>query len=102
MFDRIEHVLKDTEQKYLVDDTFKGHKLLQLVCKECGHAKTREDFFYTLQVEVQNKSNIYESLSAIRDGQIINDYMCDGCNKKVDVQERTLFAQMPNVLVIHE
>jgi ubiquitin carboxyl-terminal hydrolase 34 len=69
----------------VIDDIFRGHKLTQLKCQSCGYAKTKEDNFYCLSVEVKNKHNIFDSLNAIRDGQIINDYQCDGCGKKVDV-----------------
>jgi ubiquitin C-terminal hydrolase len=35
------------------------------------------------------------------EGEVINDYQCDGCGKKVDVSKRTLISQTPNVLIVH-
>jgi len=35
------------------------------------------------------------------EGEVISDYECSGCNKKVDVSKRTLIAQTPNVLIVH-
>jgi len=35
------------------------------------------------------------------DGEVINDYECSGCKKKVDVSKRTLISQTPNVLIVH-
>ena len=35
------------------------------------------------------------------EGEIISDFKCDGCNKKVDISKRTLVANTPNVLILH-
>jgi len=35
------------------------------------------------------------------EGEVINDYNCDGCNKKVDISKRTLLSETPNVLIVH-
>ena len=32
---------------------------------------------------------------------IINDYKCENCNQKVDVEKRQLIAEPPNVLIIN-
>jgi ubiquitin carboxyl-terminal hydrolase 34 len=101
-FDKLEESLKGTSQKYVIDDIFRGQTLTQLKCQNCGFAKTKEGNWFCLQVEVKNKHKIFDSLNAIRDGQIISDYQCDGCNKKVDVQERNFYGDMPNVLIVHE
>ena len=41
------------------------------------------------------------SLGKMIEGEVINDYQCDVCNKKVDVSKRTLISQTPNVLIVH-
>jgi ubiquitin C-terminal hydrolase len=35
------------------------------------------------------------------EGEVINDYKCDGCKKTVDVSKRTLITETPNVLIVH-
>jgi ubiquitin carboxyl-terminal hydrolase 34 len=35
------------------------------------------------------------------EGEIINDFLCEGCNTKVDIMKRTLISQTPNVLIVH-
>lgn len=35
------------------------------------------------------------------EGEVISDYECDGCKKKVDISKRTLLSKLPNVLVVH-
>ena len=42
-----------------------------------------------------------ESLQKMVEGEIINDYECSGCKKKVDITKRTLISQTPNVLIVH-
>ena len=34
-------------------------------------------------------------------GEVISDFKCDGCDKKVDITKRTLSAETPNVLIVH-
>lgn len=35
------------------------------------------------------------------DGEVINDYQCDTCKKRVDISRRVLLSSAPNVLVVH-
>ena len=44
---------------------------------------------------------MHESLSKLIEGEIINDYECDTCKKKVDISKRILLSQVPNVLIVH-
>ena len=44
---------------------------------------------------------MHDSLQKLVDGEVINDYECDGCKKKVDVSKRTLISSTPNVLIVH-
>ena len=45
--------------------------------------------------------SMHESLQKMIEGEVINDYQCEGCNKKVDVSKRTLISSTPNVLIVH-
>ena len=44
---------------------------------------------------------MHESLAKLVEGEVISDYECSGCKKKVDVSKRTLISQTPNVLIVH-
>lgn len=35
------------------------------------------------------------------DGQIIEDFRCGACDKKVNILKRSLLADMPNTLIVH-
>jgi len=50
---------------------------------------------------VKDIKSVYDSLEKQVEGEVINDYLCDGCNKKVDVSKRVLITETPNVLIIH-
>ncbi len=42
-----------------------------------------------------------QSLLKMIEGEVINDYQCDGCKKRVDLSRRTLISKTPNVLIVH-
>ena len=44
---------------------------------------------------------MHGSLEKMVEGEVISDYECGGCKKKVDVRKRTLISQTPNVLIVH-
>eukprot|EP00117_Sycon_ciliatum_P000144 scpid6533/ scgid6329/ Ubiquitin carboxyl-terminal hydrolase 34; Deubiquitinating enzyme 34; Ubiquitin thioesterase 34; Ubiquitin-specific-processing protease 34 len=100
MFDRIENLMKPTPQKYLLQSVFGGKNCSQMVCKECGFIRNRFEDFYNLTLTVKERKSVEESLKKNLEGEVISDYTCPGCKKKVDITKRTLFSQTPNVLVI--
>lgn len=101
LFDRLENQLKPTPCKYLLQSIFKGQTCSQMVCQECGKIKNRIEDFYNLSLTVKDIKGVYESLQTQIDGEVINDYKCDGCDKKVDVSKRNLITETPNVLIVH-
>jgi len=72
-----------------------------MVCSECGKVKNRQEDFYFLSLDVKDIKSVNESLSKQIEGEIISDYQCDGCNRKVDLSKRTLIAETPNILIVH-
>jgi ubiquitin carboxyl-terminal hydrolase 34 len=101
LFDRLETALKPTSRKYLLQGIFGGKQCSQMVCTECGKVKNRHEDFYNLSLNIKDIKSIYESLEKLVEGEIISDYQCDGCNRKVDLSKRTLIAETPNVLIVH-
>lgn len=84
-FDKLETMLASTSQKYLCQDIFQGNKVKQRTCKSCGYTTTQTDDFYTLSLQVKNKTDVYDSLKGMLSGDEISDYKCDSCNQKVDL-----------------
>jgi ubiquitin carboxyl-terminal hydrolase 34 len=54
-----------------------------------------------LSLTVKELKGVYESLQKQIEGEVISDYECSGCKKKVDIHKRTLIAETPNILIIH-
>jgi ubiquitin carboxyl-terminal hydrolase 34 len=50
---------------------------------------------------VKDLKGMHGSLEKMVEGEVISDYECSGCKKKVDVRKRTLISQTPNVLIVH-
>lgn len=75
-----------------MQSVFGGKTCSQLVCSECGKVKNRLEDFYNLSLAVKDIKGMYESLGKLVEGEVISDYECSGCKKKVDVSKRTLIA----------
>lgn len=72
-----------------------------MVCTECGKVKNRMEDYLNLSIPIKGVKSIEEALMKQIEGEIISDYQCDGCNRKVDLQKRTMIATTPNVLIVH-
>lgn len=101
LFDRVENVLKPTPRKYLLQSVFGGKTCSQLICPDCGKVKNRMEDYYNLTLTVKDIDSVEESLKKQIEGEVIDGYQCDGCNKKVDITKRTLITETPNVLIVH-
>lgn len=100
-FDRIENLTRATSRKYLMQSVFGGQTCSQVVCLECGTCKNRIEDFYNLSLTVKDIRSMADSLQKQIEGEIINGFQCDTCNKKVDISKRMLLSAAPNVLVVH-
>lgn len=101
LFDRLDNALKPTSRKYLLQSIFGGKQCSQMVCTECGKVKNRLEDFYNLSLTVKDIKSVYESLEQQVKGEMISDYFCEQCNRKVELSKRTLIAETPNVLIVH-
>jgi ubiquitin carboxyl-terminal hydrolase 34 len=99
--DRVENALKPTSRKYLLQSVFGGKTCSQLICPECGKVKNRLEDQLNLSLTVKDLQSVNDSLEQLVKGEVISDFNCDGCNKKVDITKRTLIAETPNVLIVH-
>lgn len=57
--------------------------------------------FFSLTLEVKNQRNIFDGLKKLTSGEIINEYACDACKQKVDVEKKLVVSKLPNMLIIH-
>jgi ubiquitin carboxyl-terminal hydrolase 34 len=45
--------------------------------------------------------NLYNSLESMVTGEIIEDFMCIPCNKKVVIEKKTAIKNLPNTMIVH-
>ena len=57
--------------------------------------------YYNLSVQVKDRTSLDHSLRKNIESIVINDFRCESCGQKVDVEKRQLFAEPPNVLIIN-
>ena len=100
-FDRLERKLRETQHKLLLQSVFGGKLCNQLICKACGKVKNNYEDMYSLSLEIKNQRTLGEAIEKFISGSLVSGYFCEGCKAKVEVVKRTLFASLPNVLIIH-
>jgi len=101
LFDRLESLLKGTSQKYLIQNVFGGKTCSMMRCKNCGNLRKNTEDFYNLSLEVKNQKDIYDGLRKVIQGEIIADYQCEACNKRVELEKKVTIDKLPNTLIIH-
>lgn len=101
LFERLEHMLKDTPYDLLLKHIFGGQLCSQVMCTKCKNvSKTYEDY-YTLSIEAKNQKNIYEGLERFIAASTVSDYLCEECKNTCDINKRNLLSTLPNVLIVH-
>ena len=101
IFDKLENGLKSTPFRHILDSVYGGKTCQQLICSNCQHVKSREDTFYNMSLEVKNMKTIHDSLEKYIAGEVIDDYACDNCKKRVSTTKRSCISQPPNVMIVH-
>ncbi|KRX04991.1 hypothetical protein PPERSA_06625 [Pseudocohnilembus persalinus] len=103
--DKLENQIKKSPQNENFLLKYFGGKLSnEIIGKDCPHRSEREENFVSLQVQVENKKDIYESLKEFVSGEILegdNAYQCQACDdKKVTALKRTSLKSLPHNLVV--
>ena len=101
IFEKIENALKPTNYKHLMQGIFGGKTVSQCICKVCQTTKENLEDFYNLSLDVKHSKTLAESLQKFISGDTISDYMCEKCNKRVEITKRNLIESTPNILIVH-
>ena len=103
ILNKLENRLMNSENENLIKYFFLGRFSDTLTFQEgCNHHRTNINDFYSIQLQVQNKKNIYESLDTLTEGELMNGdncIFCPKCNKKFPALKRQLFRTLPRVLM---
>lgn len=62
LVDRIEGLIKGTNQEKVMNNLFRGVTANELICKDCPHYSEREEPFRAISLQVKNKHTVQESL----------------------------------------
>ena len=103
ILDKIENRLKNTKNENLVKYFFQGRQNDNLTFQEgCSHHRTNINNFYSIQRQIQNKKNIYESLDTLTEGELMNGdncIFCPECQKKFPAIKSQNFKTLPRMLI---
>lgn len=103
LVDRIESLIKGTNQEKVMNNLFRGVCANELICKDCPHYSEREEPFRAISLQVKNKHTVHESLKYYVKGEMLegdNAYYCEKCEKKVNTLMRCCIKRMPNILFL--
>ena len=101
--EKIESKLKQTENENLIKYFFMGiQNDILAFDPPCEHHRINQSNFYTIQLQVQNKLNLYDSLDAFIEGEKMegdNCIFCEKCNKKLPAVKSQNFQMLPRILI---
>ncbi|XP_052271352.1 probable ubiquitin carboxyl-terminal hydrolase FAF-X [Dreissena polymorpha] len=103
LVDSLDEALKALGQPQCLQKELGGSFADQKICKDCPHRYQREEPFTSLNVDIRNHHNLFESLEQYVKGDLLegaNAYHCDKCNKKVDTVKRLVIRKLPKILAI--
>ena len=103
ILDKIENRLKGTMNENLVKYFFQGRQNDNLTFQNgCTHHRTNTNSFYSVQLQIKNKKNLYESLDSLIEGELMNGdncIFCPKCNFKLPVVKNQIFKTLPRILL---
>ena len=103
LIDKLENRLKGTNNENLVKYIFQGKQNDNIIFEEgCPHKRTNVNNFYSIQLQVKNKKNIYESLDTFIEGEHMtgdNSILCEKCNRKIPSIKNQDFKTLPRILM---
>ena len=101
IFDKLEKALEKTAYKKILEGVYGGKTYTIIQCKSCHKKSLREEDFYNISLTIKNNNHLSEALFKYIEGEEIQDYNCEGCNKKSDIIKRSCLSSLPNVCIFH-
>jgi len=84
LVDRVETELKDTKYRYLLQDTFGGQVVHQMICQGgCNKTRERKQPMPMISLPIKNRTNMKQSLEAFVQSEELDGVSCDFCQKKM-------------------
>lgn len=102
--DKLETQLRGSPQERLLQSIWSGTLTTQLICKDCPHKVEKDDFFYTISLDIEKVDNIEDALKQYVKGEMLegkNAYFCSQCETYRDTIKRSVIKSLPDVLILH-
>jgi hypothetical protein len=100
--DKIEIHLNKSNNSDLIKYFFQGTQS-DIFNFQCKHNRRNESNFYSIQLDILNKFNIFESLESYTSIELMNGdnaIFCEKCNKKISCEKYIRFKMLPRILII--
>jgi hypothetical protein len=101
---KLEMELEAVGGKDLVEDLFKGKSVTTLTGREpCSHSRTQHQTFLCLSLDIQGKSSILHSFTALTQSETMhgtNMIDCTACGQRMVTESRQQLQHLPNILFI--
>ncbi|KAI6778403.1 ubiquitin carboxyl-terminal hydrolase 34 [Emericellopsis cladophorae] len=104
IFDRWEGQMVDATERKNLRSFYGGQLVQQIKSQECDHISEVFEPFQAIQVDVQGKTCLQESLQAYIDGEMLegdNQYKCSTCDRHVDAVKRSCLKDLPDNIIFH-
>lgn len=103
LIEQLEENLKVTPYKHLLYNIFGGETCSILKCTNTDCNKVSKSFekIYSLSLDIKQCSNLNECLQKYIKEEIIEDFLCDNCKKKITQKRHLMISTLPNILIIH-
>lgn len=101
MFTRFEIIMNNTDDKDLIKDLFLSSVKTSTECSICHSVSSHMEVCYSYPLNVQQFSNMKESMTAYLNSEVVHDYRCSTCSRTTRAVRRTTLMKSPNNLIIH-
>ncbi|KAM3179680.1 hypothetical protein ACTXT7_000121 [Hymenolepis weldensis] len=103
LFEELEDNLKDTIEKDLINDLYKGCLKTTIQCLSCGKISERNDEFQDVNLSVSDCNSIEVALGNHTQVETLagdNQYFCEVCKGRVDAIKKSKFTGLPPILTL--
>lgn len=101
--EQLEENLKSTPYNHLLYSVFGGETCSILKCTNTDCNKVRKSYekIYYLSLDIKECLNLDDCLHKYIKEEIIEDFLCDNCKKKITQKRHLMINTLPNILIIH-
>jgi hypothetical protein len=95
-FECLDDVLQSTAYACVINNLYRVVNINYLTCTNCNFTKSFQEFCLDINVPVQGVGGLFQALDNIYNNyDIINDYHCSSCDKRVDLKKGNKISQLP-------